>query len=199
MLVTHNELKAVSLAMAKDDIRFYLNGMLLECNGQTVRLVATDGPRLHIMDIAQPEPYEGEPPLSAPVIMPRALVDWALKSSKKGQSIAIAVVGTAITATVNGASMTATAIDGRFPDYLRVLPHSTSGTVGQFNPKFILDAYAAVELISPRQISCRLNHNGEGCATVAYKRFAAVIMPLREQVGMTGTSTTIDAGLLKPL
>jgi DNA polymerase III sliding clamp (beta) subunit (PCNA family) len=210
MLIPRNCLKAVSLAMAKDDIRYYLNGMLVECNGQTVRLVATDGYRLHIMDVPQPEPAEGEaacPALPEGVIVPRALVDWALKNSKKGQIIELTVIpdppapGTpavpVLQITANSASMTAPALDGQFLDYLRVLPHELSGEAGQFNPAYVSDAYAAVlELADVRKnvtYAAELKHNGDGAALMVYERFAAVIMPWRI------TEADIDPGLLAPI
>jgi len=149
------------------------------------------------MDVPQIAPAEGEPPLpplADGVILPRSLVDWALKSSKKGQSIAVSVADTAITAAVNGASMTATAIDGRFPDYLRILPSSTSGETAQFNPQYVSDAYAAVCELTGRKEGARLNHNGNRCATMVYEKFAVVIMPWR-----TAEETAIDPSLLAPL
>ena len=60
MNIPRNALKAVSLAMANRDVRFYLNGLLIQCSGRTVRLVATDGHRLHMIDLPQDVPC---PPL----------------------------------------------------------------------------------------------------------------------------------------
>ena len=42
-----SDIRAVSFAMAKKDLRFVLNGMLVETNGADVRLVCCDGHRLH--------------------------------------------------------------------------------------------------------------------------------------------------------
>lgn len=217
MLIPRNCLKAVSLAMAKADVRYYINGMLVECNGATVRLVATDGPRLHIIDVPQPEVDPADPKpaarLDEGVIVPRALIDWALKNSKKGQTIELTVIpappvpdtpkpGTPVPAllklTANGASMTGTAIDGRFPDYSRVIPNELSGKIGQFNPAYVSDACAAVlELADVRKgvtYAPELKHNGTSAALMVYERFAAVIMPWR-----TSDDAGIDPGLLAPL
>jgi len=211
MLIPRNALKAVSLAMAVNDARQYLNGMLVECNGQTVRLVASDGSRLHLMDVPRPVPAEGEPPLpplADPVIVPRSLIDWALKNSKRGQTVELTVCPApvlprplaampVIVVTCNGASKAGQAIDGQFPDYWRMIPHTLSGEVAQFNPAYVSDAYVAVlELADVRKgvtYAAELKHNGMSCALMVYGRFAALIMPWRTD------EADIDPGLLAPL
>ncbi len=181
MNITRNALKAVSLAMANRDIRKYLNGMLVQCSGLTVRLVATDGHRLHMIDLSQDVPC---PPLVEGVIVPRALIEWALKNSKPGQSVQITTDGAAVTIAAGGTGMSGAAIGLAYPDYGRILPRTPpSGGVAQFNPMFVSDAYAAVKELSGKgeTLFPTLRHNGEYvAATVAYERFLAVIMPLRD-------------------
>ena len=123
MNIPRNALKAVSLAMANRDVRKYLNGMLIQCSGRTVRLVATDGNRLHMIDLPQEVPC---PPLVEGVIIPRALIEWALKNSKPGQSVQITTDGATVTIAAGGASMSGAAVDGRYPDYDRILPRGSS-------------------------------------------------------------------------
>ncbi len=206
MFIPRTALKAVSLAMAKNDVRYYLNGMLLESSGDTVRLVATDGARLHMIDIEQSEPTA---PLPDGVIIPRELVEWALKNStKRAPGITVRVVPTppaddgkarppVITVTAGSASMSAPAVDGRFPDYLRVIPTDLSGETGQFNPTYVADAYAAVlelaDLRKGQTCAPQLQHNGTGPALMTFGRFAAVIMPWR------CGKDTIDLRLLYPV
>jgi len=177
MNIPRNALKAVSLAMAVRDVRKYLNGTLVQCSGRTVRLVATDGHRLHMMDLPQDVPC---PPLVEGVIIPRALIEWALKNSKPGQSVQVTIDGGMVKIAASGASMSGAAIDERFPDYSRILPREApSGIVAQFNPRYVLSAYEAVKELIPKLIPL-LRHNGPyAAATVSYERFLAVIMPLR--------------------
>lgn len=180
MNITRNALKAVSLAMANRDVRKYLNGMLIQCSGRTVRLVATDGHRLHMMDLPQDIPC---PPLVEGVIIPRALIEWALKNSKPGQSVQITTDGATVTIAAGGASMSGTAIDGRYPDYDRILPRGVpTGEVAQFQPHYVYDAYAAVKELARKGelLFPTLRHSGLAAAAVAYGRFLAVIMPLRD-------------------
>lgn len=178
MNIPRNALKAVSLAMANRDIRKYLNGVLIQSSGRTVRLVATDGHRLHMIDLPQDVPC---PPLVGGVIVPRALIEWALKNSKPGQSVQITTDGATVTIAAGGASMSGAAIDERYPDYPRVLPRGVpSGEVAQFQPQYVSDTYAAVNELSGKgePLFPTLRHNGLNGATVAHKRFLAVIMPL---------------------
>lgn len=180
MNIPRNALKAVSLAMAVKDIRRYLNGMLIQCSGRTVRLVATNGHRLHMIDLPQDVLC---PPLVEGVIIPRFLIEWALKSSKPGQSVQITTDGAAVTIAAGGASMSGAAIDKKYPGYDRILPRGVpSGETAQFNPQYVSDAYAAVGELAGKdeKLSPTLRHNGLGGATVAYGRFMAVIMPLRD-------------------
>ncbi len=183
MNIPRNALKAVSLAMAARDIRFYLNGMLIQCSGRTVRLVATDGNRLHLLDLPQEVPC---PPLVEGVIIPRALIEWALKNSKPGQSVQITTDSATVTIAAGGAGMSGAAIDGAYPYYGRVLPCGVpTGEVAQFDPHYVSDAYAAVKELAGRgePLFPTLRHNGPNGATVAYERFLAVIMPLRVTMG----------------
>lgn len=183
MNIPRSALKAVSLAMGLRDIRVYLNGMLVQCSGRTVRLVATDGYRLHMIDLPQEVPC---PPLVEGAIIPRALIEWALKNSKPGQSVQITTDGAAVTIASGGASMSGAAVDGRYPDYDRILPRGVpTGKVAQFNPQYVSDAYAAVkELAGKGDLFPTLRHTGAYvAATVAYERFLAAIMPLRDTMG----------------
>ena len=218
MYIPRTAIKAVSLAMARNSVHHYLNGLLLESSGDTVRLVATDGVRLHMIDIEQStagEQSEPTPPLPEGVIVPRELVDWALKNStKRAPGVTVSVVPTppadngaarppVITVTAGSASMSAPAVDGRFPDYLRAIPTELSGEAGQYNPTYIADAYAAVlELYDSRgkrYCAPQLQHNGTGPALMTFGRFAAVIMSWRAGIARDGTPDAIDPRLLYPV
>ena len=57
-------------AMAQQDVRYYLNGLLLETEGSTLRAVATDGHRLALCEVSLAEPAQG----GGQVIVPRKAV-----------------------------------------------------------------------------------------------------------------------------
>ncbi|MCA6480265.1 MAG: hypothetical protein IM557_06685 [Chitinophagaceae bacterium] len=74
VIINTNELQAVAYAMGKKDIRFYLNGMLLEIDGAgNHRLVVTDGHRVHIVD-------NGLGKVDKSYIIPREAVEQVLKT-----------------------------------------------------------------------------------------------------------------------
>lgn len=205
LVIPTSTLRAVSLAMAKNDIRYYLNGMLIEATGSTARLVAADGHRLNIADIDLTEPV----PVPVSVIVPRSLIDWTLKQAgRKVAWVEVTVtprppvddepVTPRLTVTIAGVMLSDDAVDGRFPDYARVIPTAVSGEPGQYNPRYVLDAYAAcaeyLRMTGPRQEhATALRMNGTGAAVMAVGRFAAIVMPWR------ATETEIDPRLLRPV
>lgn len=106
-------------AMAQQDVRYYLNGMLMELGGQSVHLVATDGHRLALCRL--PSPKESKKDHS--VIIPRKAVQELSRLLGEGEEEAEIVLG-ANFIQVNTPEMrfTSKLIDGRFPDYRNVIP-----------------------------------------------------------------------------
>src|SRR5690348_4954473 len=112
-----NTLRAALSHAGKRDVRFYLNGVCLDLNAG--RIVATDGNRMFIC----------RGPLDAgagQVIIPRDVIESAVKAAdKKGCMLSVSIVtgeaGTATLALPSGAQFGATLIDGRFPDWQRVI------------------------------------------------------------------------------
>lgn len=117
-------LAAVSPFMASKDVRFYLNGMLLQAatggradGTPATRLVATDG---HALVAVRHEAGEVDRWAGPDTIVPRELVEWALR--QKAPTVTVARDGDTVTVTANGLSMSAPRIDGRFPDWQAVMP-----------------------------------------------------------------------------
>ncbi|MFO7304595.1 MAG: DNA polymerase III subunit beta [Gammaproteobacteria bacterium] len=105
-------------SMAQQDVRYYLNGMLLESNGKTLRTVATDGHRLAYC----------EAPMDTPaaelqqVIVPRKGV-LELQRLLSGDGSVELMIGTNhIRVQIGHIRFTSKLIDGRFPEYGRVIP-----------------------------------------------------------------------------
>jgi len=107
-------------AMAQQDVRYYLNGLLLEIGARHVRAVATDGHRLASAELSM-DTGVGEDPRQ--VIVPRKGVLEMQRLLGSGEAPATLVIGSnALRLTVAGARLTSKLIDGRFPDYERVIP-----------------------------------------------------------------------------
>jgi DNA polymerase-3 subunit beta len=112
-------LDSTSFAMAQQDVRYYLNGLLFEVSPNFLRVVATDGHRL-AMDTED---------MSAPtdkilqVIVPRKGILELARLLGEGEGNADIVIGSNhIRAKTANFTFTSKLVDGKFPDYDRVLP-----------------------------------------------------------------------------
>ena len=107
-------------AMAQQDVRYYLNGMLIEVSPDYLRVVATDGHRLAM----QTEPMKASTADKVGVIIPRkgVLELGRLLSDGQDEEINVVLGTNHIRATMANFTFTSKLVDGKFPDYNRVLP-----------------------------------------------------------------------------
>ena len=119
-------IERTSFAMAQQDVRYYLNGMLFEVTAGRLRTVATDGHRLAMCDAeAQTEAVE-----RTQVIVPRKGVHELARLLNDDEGpVTITLGSNHIRATVGNVTFTSKLIDGKFPDYERVLPKGGDKTV----------------------------------------------------------------------
>lgn len=109
----------VHFAMAQQDIRYYLNGLLLVTDGSTVRVVATDGHRLAYcqteVDGAAMDKHE--------VIIPRKTVlELQRLMSDSDEPVVIDVAANQVRFGFGEVEMISKLVEGKFPDYQRVIP-----------------------------------------------------------------------------
>lgn len=121
--VAQNRLKkainSTQFAMAQQDVRYYLNGLMLELTVGRLNAVATDGHRLaHCefeADIDVEEPRQ--------IIVPRkGVLEMARLLGDTDEHIEVQIGTNHIQFSTKELSFTSKQIDGRFPDYRRVLP-----------------------------------------------------------------------------
>jgi DNA polymerase-3 subunit beta len=111
-------LKAVEFAMAQQDIRYYLNGMLLVIDGGTLQAVATDGHRLSWTKLGVPGSYARQE-----VILPRKTVlELGKLLADVEDPVAIDVLANQVRFRFANVELTSKVVDGKFPDYNRVIP-----------------------------------------------------------------------------
>ncbi|OOE42036.1 DNA polymerase III subunit beta [Salinivibrio kushneri] len=116
---------ATQFSMANQDVRYYLNGLLFETDGHTLRTVGTDGHRMAVCHLSM---EEGLP--AQQVIVPRKGVsELARLLDDSEHPVNIQIGASNIRAVVGNVTFTSKLVDGRFPDYRRVLPQSTSRTL----------------------------------------------------------------------
>ncbi|MEH6467348.1 MAG: DNA polymerase III subunit beta [Porticoccus sp.] len=107
-----------AFAMAQQDVRYYLNGMLLEVGNDRVRAVATDGHRLAMMDTQ----IAGLPEELTQVILPRkGVIELSRLLSDEGD-VSVVLGNNHIRIATADFRFTSKLVDGAYPDYDRVLP-----------------------------------------------------------------------------
>jgi DNA polymerase-3 subunit beta len=112
--------------MAQQDVRYYLNGMLLELANGDIRTVATDGHRLALSqsnDVVSKE-------INIQVILPRkAVIELGRLLSDRDEEIKIELSNSYIKIMLENSVFTSKLIDGRFPEYQRVMPSGSDKEV----------------------------------------------------------------------
>ncbi len=108
-------------AMAQQDVRYYLNGMLWELSDKQLRVVATDGHRLALCTLPDKIDASGD----TQVILPRkGVLELSRLLLEEEEDIAVVIGSNHIRATTDEFTFTSKLVDGKFPDYQRVLPRS---------------------------------------------------------------------------
>ena len=120
--IKHTELKRLidrtSFAMAQQDVRYYLNGMLLEVSDGRLRAVATDGHRLAMMDS---EKIEFSSDKIQAIIPRKAVMELSRLLLDEGQ-VTVALSDNHIQVVAEDFRFTSKLVDGAYPDYDRVVP-----------------------------------------------------------------------------
>jgi DNA polymerase-3 subunit beta len=113
------QLSLVQYAMAQQDIRYYLNGLLLVAQGDELRLVATDGHRLAYAS----ENIEQAAPERVEAILPRkAVLELSRQLADNDAALEITLTPIQARFTFDNVEFISKLIDGKFPDYERVIP-----------------------------------------------------------------------------
>jgi DNA polymerase-3 subunit beta len=112
-------------SMAQQDVRYYLNGLLLETDSKALRAVATDGHRLALCEIE----LAGKAKTTQQVIIPRKGVLELQRILGTEGTIELAVGTNHVRAQIGDIRFTSKLIDGRFPEYGRVIPASPPRTL----------------------------------------------------------------------
>lgn len=106
-------------AMAHNDVRYYLNGLLLEFGADLLRTVATDGHRLALAEA----PLQSKVDAPRQVIVPRKGVQELLRLVEGNPGVVeLFISDNHLQARTPAQRMTTKLIDGKYPDYERVLP-----------------------------------------------------------------------------
>jgi len=198
LTIAHDVIKALLLTAPKQDIRYYLKGVLIDVRAQDVTLVSTDGSVL--LAVPYMDDVDGER-IVGQWIIPREVLE-AVKPMKAGRSslpISIEIVPGAErpdperpvvtikapdSIIVTGATTASTKpVDGRYPDWRFVMPGVASLELAQFDPALVArfgDVHALLGGSSTKYRPVIHHNGGSGALVSSLGRFAlGVIMPLR--------------------
>ncbi|MEO0318933.1 MAG: hypothetical protein RL404_2610 [Pseudomonadota bacterium] len=122
LVVPQSELKRLiektHFSMAQQDVRYYLNGTLLEADAKNLRAVATDGHRLAIAETT----LTAAAKVAQQVIVPRkGILELQRLLGSEGE-VQLAIGTNHVRATIGDVRFTSKLIDGKFPEYNRVIP-----------------------------------------------------------------------------
>lgn len=114
-------LEKTHFSMAQQDVRYYLNGLLLETGKNVLRAVATDGHRLALCEIGLDDDKLPE----QQVIVPRKGVLELQRLLDDEGRLVVELGSNHVRIQLEGIRFTSKLIDGRFPEYERVIPQDT--------------------------------------------------------------------------
>ena len=115
----------VAFAMAQQDVRYFLNGMLLEVADNYLRSVATDGHRMAMCTL--PCSHEGE---KKQVIVPRkGVMELNRMIEASEDPVRLSLGDNHLRIEQGGYVLTTKLVDGNFPEYQKVVPSDTSRTM----------------------------------------------------------------------
>ncbi len=117
-------LKQVEFAMAQQDIRYYLNGLLFEVSGNHLNIVGTDGHRLSFTSTELKESYDKQD-----IILPRKTVIELIKLlNDSEEDVQVEISSNQVNFSFDSFRLISKVIDGKFPDYNRVIPTGHQNT-----------------------------------------------------------------------
>lgn len=117
-------LQMVHFAMAAQDIRYYLNGMLLVVDGNTVRAVATDGHRLALCEATR-EGVAGESRVEA--IVPRkTILELTHLLPDTDEPVRVQMAANQVIFSFGTIELISKLVEGKFPDYTKVIPQNNT-------------------------------------------------------------------------
>lgn len=202
MQVNLKTLQALAKHIApKTEIRYYLNAVQFEVTDAGRFYVATDGHKLvAIREARQDGDINGEYLIPRDVILgiklsKRPAIDTAEFNQESGKA----------SITYCGTETRFGLVDGKFPDWRRVIPSKTSGEIAQFNPDYMTAirdcAAAAVGIGKYSGLTMLHNGNSAGLYQCNDVNFIGVIMPLRidDCYKPAPTDLHVNWGLSAPL
>lgn len=158
-------LDKTSFAMANQDVRYYLNGLLFDFAGDHLKAIATDGHRLAICDLDAPISVTGDRQL----IVPRkGVMELSRMLSGESDNVILAIGRNHVRLVKGDTTFTSKLIDGRFPDYKAVIPAGADKQMLVDKATFIQALQRAAILSNEKYKGVRLEADGSNIKIIAH-------------------------------
>lgn len=119
----------VQYSMAQQDIRYYLNGLLMVVEEKTLKLIATDGHRLAFASMA----LDAKLPRQEVIVPRKTVLELGKLLSDSDAEVRIELSTTQASFSFGTVELVSKLVDGKFPDYTRVIPvgHKNQLSIGR--------------------------------------------------------------------
>ena len=199
--ISINALKGLDLLAAKGDIRYYLKGVNVEFSETTTRLIATNGHILGVENLTQNLVNTG----AGSLIIPSDIIKALKPVSKNADIVQIKQIDATHYEIYNyGVKITFTAIEGKFPDYARVVSGAmTNGAAAQYSADYLATFLKAAKLLTgAKSPDIEIMQNGHSAALInitGLASFIGVIMPTKGKTGDEQAGGIANPTLYAPL
>ena len=183
MIIPAKYLKAAQLMAAKEDIRYYLNGVFVSVKDGLVVMCGTNG---HVMCLIKHDIFEGKnvvdcKPFNWEFIIPHELLDplkahGDLSVEYNEETCIIEIKQGALT-------ISGKAIDGKFPNPFRLIPVTLSGEEAYFMLDYLKLAHRVAKLVTGLKTPfCTMRSNGDrvGVYDCFQEHLIILVMPARD-------------------
>jgi DNA polymerase III sliding clamp (beta) subunit (PCNA family) len=172
MIIKEGVFSAINSFAAKSDVRYYLNGVLVDASAEGVFLVGTDG---HAIAVAR---IDATPHPARQYIIAGEVADLIAKNKRKPIEFDIDAM--------RFDNISAVEVDGKYPDWRRVIQYKPSDAIAFFDPKFHARVDAAARMLKGKNAFPTLicpGGNSVGYAQLdADGEVGAWVMPIRNDL-----------------
>lgn len=139
----------VQYSMAKQDIRYYLNGLLMVIEEKTLKLIATDGHRLAFATMA----LEAKVPRQEVIVPFKTVAELGKLLSDSDAEVRIELSETQASFSFGTVELVSKLISGKYPDYTRVIPvgHKNELSIGR---EVLRQALKRAEILTNKKFPC---------------------------------------------
>lgn len=158
-------LDKTAFAMANQDVRYYLNGLLFEFKEGALRTVATDGHRLAVCDLDAKINFKQ----NRQIIVPRkGVLELSRMLADNKDRVRLGLGKNHVRLQKGSSALTSKLIDGRFPDYQAVIPVGTDRRIEVDRQDFMLALQRAAILSNEKYKGVRLEVAGKVMKIIAH-------------------------------